>query len=756
MYFIPEELKSCPQWVVWRFEDKQSKKPTKVPYSPFNGTTRANVNDSSTYGDYLSAVDMCRSGWFDGIGFVLTKDDPFAFIDLDDTEGDFLLRQAQYEICQKLNSYTEFSPSGKGVHVIVRGSLPCGRKRNKVEMYSSGRFMTFTGNHIEGCLYTIEDRNKEINDLFCSLGGKEECSFYDPNSPETKTDSEILSIASNAENGEKFDILNSGDWQSLYPSQSEADFAYINIIAFYTQNREQIKRIFRNSQLGQRDKAKRDDYVSWMINKSFDRMLPPVDIESLITRFGDMVRNRPIPEPCPDKKTCDNSIYSVPPGLMGEIAQYIYTQAPRPVPEIALAAAIGLMAGICGRAYNVSSLGLNQYIMLLASTGTGKEAMAQGIDKIMGEVYKTVPAAIDFIGPAQIASAQALIKYMSKGPTSFVSIMGEIGLMLQQLNDPRAPAHLIGLKAMLLDMFNKSGHGSVLRPSIYSDKEKNTESVLAPSFTILGESTPERFYESFDEMSIAEGLLPRFTIIEYQGNRPPLNKDHVKYRPSGRLIERVSQLCAQCSMLNNSNKVVNVAIESDAASLFESFDKMADRKINAAERESVKQLWNRAHIKSLKLAALVAVGCDPYNPIINIEMAKWSIRITENDVERLQNRFESGFVGKESYDVKQIDSMKKVLIGYFTGSFDSVSKYGVSTEMFAHKVIPFSFVQRRLVSCASYRNSKINATECIKRSIKTFVDVGALAEIGKRQAFETFGTRSLCYALSDINTLESL
>jgi hypothetical protein len=115
-----------------------------------------------------------------------------------------------------------------------------------------------------------------------------------------------------------------------------------------------------------------------------------------------------------------NSPYSIPPGLLGEIARFIHDAAPRPVPEIALAASIGLMAGICGRAYNISNTGLNQYVLLLAPTGTGKEAMASGISRLMSAVVtkESTKAAMDFIGPGDIASGQALLKYLRFCPKS--------------------------------------------------------------------------------------------------------------------------------------------------------------------------------------------------------------------------------------------------------------------------------------------------------------------------------------------------
>jgi len=105
-----------------------------------------------------------------------------------------------------------------------------------------------------------------------------------------------------------------------------------------------------------------------------------------------------------------------PPGLLGDIARYSLAAAIRPVPEIALAAAIACMAGIVGRQYNISGTGLNQYILLLAKTGTGKESVQSSIDRLFAEVSKTVPAAQTFLGPSRFASGQALNKRFQKQP----------------------------------------------------------------------------------------------------------------------------------------------------------------------------------------------------------------------------------------------------------------------------------------------------------------------------------------------------
>lgn len=184
---------------------------------------------------------------------------------------------------------------------------------------------------------------------------------------------------------------------------------------------------------------------------------------------------------------------TLPPGLMGEVADYIYRSAVRPVKEVSLAAAIGLLAGVAGRSFNISGTGLNQYVMLLAKTGTGKEGAASGIDALFNAVSKKVPVADQFLGPRQFASGQAMVRLLTEKPC-FVSVLGEFGLTLKQICDPRANGSQIELKRVLLELYSKSGHNSVLRQAVYSDNNKNVGLVNAPAVTLLGETTPEAFF----------------------------------------------------------------------------------------------------------------------------------------------------------------------------------------------------------------------------------------------------------------------
>ena len=635
---IPIELQKLRQWLVWQLEDIGATKPTKVPYST-NGKL-ASVTDPSTWSTFDEAVNAASK--YSGLGFVFTDTDPYTFIDLDDTLGDTLAYDRQIKIYREFDSWSEVSPSGRGLHIIIKGFIPAGRRRNFIEVYSSQRYATFTGNVYND--KPIKDCQDKLIQLWEQMGsGGVATNIYKGDEKEKFNDKEIIEQATNATNGDKFRTLFAGKWQGLYSLNLRQILHLLISLRFILRTKIKFLDYLDKASLVKSDKAKRNDYLHWMINKSFDRMLPPIDFDGFKIELEKKLQLQlPLTsvaqsvEPTPHKgfDAGSNPVASItlPPGLLGEITQFIYAAAPRPVPEIALAAAIGLMAGITGRAYNISGTGLNQYVLLLAMTGTGKEAMASGIDRLMNSVRSVVPTSSGFIGPSEIASGQALVKHMNKTSQCFVSILGEFGLRLETMSSPTANAAEKTLKRVLLDLYNKSGHGQIFRPSIFADADKNVNVTEAPSFTILGESTPERFYGALNEDMISEGLLPRFLLIEYNGARPKLSENHLSAVPSFQLGNSFSSLIAMAEQVMFAKRVINVEQSDEALKMTAAFDKYADAQINSTHKEVIRQLWNRAHIKILKLAALVAVGVDMSNPIIVPEYVQWAMDIVQNDI----------------------------------------------------------------------------------------------------------------------------
>lgn len=452
-----------------------------------------------------------------------------------------------------------------------------------------------------------------------------------------------------------------------------------------------------------------------------------------------------------------------PPGLMGELARFIYEAAPRPVPEIAIAGAIGFMAGIAGRAFNISGTGLNQYVLLLANTGTGKEAIASGVSKMVqalsdptsGYAYCS-PVAANFVGPADMASGPGLLKTVSRRtPPSFVSIIGEFGLRFRQMADDRAHSADTSLLRALLDLYHKSGQGQLVGETVYSDREKNTAVIVAPAVSIIGESTPDTFYGYLNEGMIANGLLPRFTIIEYTGPRPRRNRHAATAKPPIGMIERLSALIAASHSANAANRASIVEMMPDAEAYLDELDEYADDQINGARQNVTRELWNRAHIKALKLAALIAVGCNHEAPIVTLDMARWARDQIERDIRRLLNRFESGDVGEAAGDeVKQQRAVERCIGEYLdrpNQPFDRFAKYGVKEAMWRDFVFPEAYLSRRLLKLPAFQPApgRVHGTPALKRAIEVLKDADDIRELPKHQTAAQYNTTARAFAVSN-------
>lgn len=259
---LPTEVCGREQWICWR-EENRNGDPTKIPVDPETGDF-ASSTDDRTWSDLETALEYASTGRADGMGFVFTRTDPLVGIDLDkcrDPETGRPDPEAK-EIIQRLESYTEVSPSRTGYHVLLHGELPDGRnRRGGVEMYDQSRFFTVTADHVDGTPTSINERQDALeavheefvaqddtdDDIDATTGDRRD------NSGQSQTlgleDEVLLEKARSAGNGDKFDRLWRGNI-SGYDSQSEADMALCCLLAFWTGgNRLQMDRLFRQSGL---------------------------------------------------------------------------------------------------------------------------------------------------------------------------------------------------------------------------------------------------------------------------------------------------------------------------------------------------------------------------------------------------------------------------------------------------------------------------------------------------------------------------
>lgn len=757
MATIPRELIDCPQWLLWRkvwIEEKQ--RWSKVPLSARTGVV-ASIVDSNNWSDYTTAEHMLRTFGethaFNGLGFALGFESGVAGVDLDGVFDDTgaVLNYGALEIAERFESYTEYSPSRTGLHVLFKADIPDGRRTSFVEVYGQGRFFTVTGQpYLDK---PIAERQWAADQLIADIAKMRAQSAPTPldwTVTPKYSDDELWQMASSANNGEKFLRLFYGNWQEDYGSQSEADFALIDIIAFYTDSPDQVRRAFLASALGQREKAvSRPEYIVGMIARSFDRKAPLVTVPALpaASSAAPAVPDDDEAHEAEERAERASDPYTMPVGLTGEIAAFIYDQAPYPMKEAAIAAALTFMAGVCGRQFQFNGKGLNLYLMLLANTGSGKEAMSTGLGKVMDAIIKPgnptlepslaalgFPAAAAFRGPADL-TGRGVTRMFSKSKAaetlSCFCVMNEFATVMAQMADPRGTnTGMMQFKRSLLDLYMKSSQGNPYAGSMNADKESDVITIPSPALSLLCESTPGRLYAALSEELIADGMLPRMILFENEGYGQ-YNPHHATATVSQPLQQRLADLCKQVMELRlNGDTFLQVKATEDGAARSEEFRAFCRGKLIYSEADAHKELWNRAHLNAERIAALLAVGVNPRNPVVTVDMIDWAANIVKRQIVLLVGKFKRGEIGSMtgSDEGQQYKDLLRIIRRYMERSPDNMpASYAKYADARRAGLVPYKYLLQSTGSIASFKDERRGATYALKCQIENLTRTGTLA-----------------------------
>ncbi|MFZ2957684.1 MAG: hypothetical protein WA705_12410 [Candidatus Ozemobacteraceae bacterium] len=301
---IPKELQNFPQWHVYKLIDRGNGKKGKPPVSPVTGNPIFWNNPKTflTFDQALSALKENKPRNLAGLGFVFTGEEPFSGIDIDSCLTGSGVVPGVLPILERFKTtYTEVSPSGKGLRIIGRGKLPegdAGGKRGNFEAYSAKRFLTITGNTFEG-RSSIGDFTenlawfrREYTTIPKIAPGASPCVSHSektrekPNFPDSgdgypRSPEDVIRLVEHSKNADKFRNLMAGDDCG---DHSRADLALCSILAFYCgKDPALIEATFNLSKLAEREKWKRADYRARTI-------------QTAIEKTGDTFRPSPKPE----------------------------------------------------------------------------------------------------------------------------------------------------------------------------------------------------------------------------------------------------------------------------------------------------------------------------------------------------------------------------------------------------------------------------------------------------------------------------
>jgi len=808
---LPEELKWDRQWALAGPDDQTGK--YRAPYSyGQRGIFKISPVDKTHWKDFESIVDATQVHKPCGLGYILSKNDPYACIDLDiknaNNETDPAKWTSQenidrfHRIIEAFGSYTERSASGQGFHIWVRGAIGEGARRDGVEVYSQERFIVCTGD-----VYLnkeIENRQELLNLLVQEIRQ----ASPDTNKIElveveqTESDEVIFERARTADNADKFITLCEGDWTG-YPSQSEADLALMSIFAFYTKSNEQCRRLFRATKLADRTQNEKNRHKHDRNNYHLDRILSIIrgrqQIEEQLDAYGAassaallasmqgnahvaataaphsapahaggnptlpqqanpvqtaILKSNPIlfpdeiaaMEQGEEDEDREPSSLEWPPGMIGCLARHIFENSPRPVREVSIVAALGLLAGVCGKAFNIPQSGLNLYIVLVARSAIGKEAMHSGIANIMNSIGSASPTVMSFVDFSDYASGPALSKAVAAN-SSFVNVSGEWGRKLKRLGqEDGKEGPMQQLRTVMTNLYQKSGSGSIVGGIGYSDKDKNIASVSGAAYSMIGESTPKTFYDSLTETMMEDGFLSRFIVIEYTGNRPAANSKFID-KPEPILLSTLTALMEHAVALNGRAAVQAVTTTADANEILVEFDKECDIQVNATDDEGWRQMWNRAHLKTYRISALLAIADNHINPVIRKDHVEWALNLIRKDIQIMSRRIRSGDVG--TGDSTRERKLLSILHKYMSAA-DIAPGYGVPKQMHADGIIPRKYLQITTQRSSAFTSHRAGQNAILDATIKSLIDSGYLLELGKDKALKDYSFHGRAFRIVNL------
>lgn len=380
--------------------------------------------------------------------------------------------------------------------------------------------------------------------------------------------------------------------------------------------------------------------------------------------------------------------------IIFEMAKFIYDQAPRQNWTIAVLAALALWAGMVGRNVNVFNQGLNLYILFVARTGRGKEAMATGISKLVEAVAKKVPSIRELV-TGKFASSQAILQHLNTAPAT-LSIQGEGEYLFRRLTSPKASQNDQELLQTVLDLFHKSGIGHSIPGYRKADKAASVGMIPSPCVTLLTESTFGAVDALMSHDSVKKGLTPRFMIVMTKATRPELNPN-VSGQPDPEMIERLGSIYAAVMLNSNPLYGIEATFTAEAFLLQQDFDRETTRYINEGGDGVEAELWNRSHLKAAKLAALVATALNPWCPQITAEVMQWAIEVERFNVMQLIAEIESGEVGEVTEDVR-LSRVTKAISEYIMQREPWLfpKGYKVNFELHERGFVTFSYLSNKV------------------------------------------------------------
>lgn len=787
---IPAELKARPQWVVWRSIVNDGKI-TKPPYQPKNYIYPANVNEPSTWGSFEQAVGCWQANPTDvhGIGFVFTEADEFFGIDIDDEnkvapEVIELRRQLVNEILNRTTSYTEISPSGKGIHIIGKAKLPSDGRRStplQVEIYGTGRYFTITGNIYQNRT-ALNDEQPVVDWLFkdflpsTSTNNGEAVEDTDFNRHVDLSDEEVIRRATNLHPlfAPRYNAqvgCEAGKWSDTF-------IAVVGVLDQITGKVDQLRRIVMASPMVTQAPPAADGESR--LRKAFRTFEPTLSrVRSNNSPFLASVNHgRQIMQAINTKREADakenaerilaqsqtdfsnhgiellkafpvDEQYlklTLPVGFTAEIVKAAMAGCGNPFMKFSIPAVLSMVSGVLGRAYKLpNGSGLNCNFILAAGTGTGKTQTMDICESMLGSATRSVENNIS--GPsksriikASASSIQGIFEDFMEVP-SCVWFISECASQLKQMSDPRSTTDA-QLRDAYNDLYDASKTGRMFSPPrSVANRKANLAPIENLSVSTYWTTTTSKFDIFTDDAQ--DGFLSRVVIIRHAGPAgEAIPEWEMQKTPPNNVHSRLVAMLAMAKQFDekamldptNTHTMTTVVRTEGIEGEMWAYRQIAERIKNAALSNDLPPAYTsvaRLPMTALRIAGVLAVIDNPYTPYVTAEHFRWAFGYLLQNQVALLSDMDTGELGATmSKDIEVVIREMKKLMRKSKG-------FGVQKNI----------ITRHLKQVKPFSTAMPTPGEAVKRTLVEMVSLGIISEVEKSESGK--GRPAVFYTPSD-------
>lgn len=320
-------------------------------------------------------------------------------------------------------------------------------------------------------------------------------------------------------------------------------------------------------------------------------------------------------------------------GLVGRLTDWISLTSRAPQPDLAMAAALTLVATVAGRRYmGPTEAGTALYMVGLAPSGAGKDRPIQAIKRLL------IAAGLsDHIGSGDPRSAEAITTMLRENPLRVMPI-DEFGSFWSEVNSPamgwmkRISKDLRTLWSVNFDAHTTSAHS-----------ERKRAIIEAPHVSLFGASTPDEFWSALTSGETKNGVLNRFLIVQSDYVAEPQEAADGRNVPEDIIagLRAVygavgdSETTVAIAMTARSNPttlapLVHVGWTESARARFREAEKLM--KVKRDANPEVSEFYGRAAEMALRVATVMASGINPAAPIIDLVTLDWSISLVSKSL----------------------------------------------------------------------------------------------------------------------------